>query len=315
MALVLAACGAGKTKDGAQKASDTRSTQAADELSAQVAGYDIAVGPPSRFLVGIFNPARGPVGYGTVDFAFSFLGERQASGTPQPGPTSTAHYPPVPGSPPPPAPTTTPIFLPSSERGVYSGDVAFDRPGFWQVKVTAALPNGTASATSAFQVLPRHEVPAPGDPAIPSENLTLSTPGAPPEAVDSRASANTPVPDAPLHQTTVAQGLREKRPVLLVISTPTFCVSRFCGPVTEMVGDLATRYADRARFIHIEVWKNYEAQQLNEAAQQWIARGSDINEPWIFLIGADGKIAARWDNVATQEELETALKQLPVMKP
>jgi peroxiredoxin len=92
-------------------------------------------------------------------------------------------------------------------------------------------------------------------------------------------------------------------------------VSQFCGPVTEMVADLAAHYADRARFIHIEVWKNYEAKQLNEAARQWIAQGSDINEPWIFLIGADGKIAARWDNVATKEEVEPALKQLPVMRP
>jgi hypothetical protein len=34
-------------------------------------------------------------------------------------------------------------------------------------------------------------------------------------------------------------------------------------------------------------------------------------EPWVFLIGADGRIAARWDNVATREEIEPLLRDLP----
>ena len=111
----------------------------------------------------------------------------------------------------------------------------------------------------------------------------------------------------------VAAGLypHEKRPVLLVISTPTYCVSLFCGPVTDMVAGLAKDYANRARFIHIEVWKDYKAQQLNDAAKEWIARGEDINEPWVFLIGADGKITARFDNVVTRSELEPLIQKLP----
>ena len=34
-------------------------------------------------------------------------------------------------------------------------------------------------------------------------------------------------------------------------------------------------------------------------------------EPWVFLIGADGRIAARWDNVATRGEIEPLLRDLP----
>jgi peroxiredoxin len=91
-------------------------------------------------------------------------------------------------------------------------------------------------------------------------------------------------------------------------------VSQFCGPVTEMVGDLAKTYATKARFIHIEVWKDYKAQQLNDAAKEWIAKGEDINEPWVFVIGADGKVSVRFDNVVTRGELETLLQKLPPMK-
>jgi hypothetical protein len=34
-------------------------------------------------------------------------------------------------------------------------------------------------------------------------------------------------------------------------------------------------------------------------------------EPWVFLVGADGRVAARWDNVATRQEIEPLLEDLP----
>ncbi|MGH9896959.1 MAG: hypothetical protein ACREA0_34165, partial [bacterium] len=205
------------------------------------------------------------------------------------------------------------VYLPTDQRGVYAAQVPFDRAGFWEVEATVDL-GGPQTARSTFKVLPSHQVPAPGDAAPASQSLTVSTPGAAPAAIDSRASEATPVPDPELHQTTVAQALAEKRPVLLVISTPTYCVSQFCGPVTDMVAELAKAYGNRARFIHIEVWKDYKAQQLNDAAREWIARGENVNEPWVFLIGADGKISIRLDNVASRTELEPALRSLPILQ-
>ena len=318
LGLTLTACGGGGgKKNEAQAGKDaTTSSSAPDKVQGSVASYDLAVGPPARFILGIYNEAKGPVGYGTVPVSFFFLGENSASGTPQPGPTATATYLPLPGSPPPPADTSKPLYLPTSQRGVYAADVAFDKPGYWGVSATLDL-GGAQKVNTAFKVLAKHAVPAAGDPAVPSQNLTVTTPGAPPEAVDSRASASSPPPDPELHQTTVAQALAEKRPVVLVISTPTYCVSLFCGPVTDMVAGLAKGYANRARFIHVEVWKDFKAQQLNDAAKEWIARtpDQDVNEPWVFVIGADGKIQVRFDNVVTRGELEPLIQKLPPMKP
>jgi hypothetical protein len=308
--LLLAACGGGG--DGGDGGATGETTTTKPAISVISAGYDMAVGPPARFIVGVVSSDQGPVGYGTVELRFFFLGQGAAGDTAKPGPTATGHYLPLPGSPPPPAGADKPVYLKETERGVYAADVAFDRDGFWGVAVTAEL-DKPETATATFKVLPAHTVPAPGDPAIASDNLTLDTPGAEPSAIDSRAGGGDPVPDPELHQTTVKQALAAGRPVLLVISTPTFCVSLFCGPVTDMVGELAAEYADRASFVHIEVWKDYEAKQLNDAAKEWIARGEDINEPWVFLIGADGKIAGRWDNVATRGEIEPLLQKLPVI--
>jgi hypothetical protein len=315
--LALSACGGGGgggKNDAKGNTQNTTSSTAPDKVQGSVASYDLAVGPPTRFILGLFNEAKGPIGYGTIPFTFSFLGENSA-GTPQPGPTATATYLPLPGSPPPPADTSKPVYLPTSERGVYAADVTFDKPGFWGVSATLDL-GGQQKVDTAFKVLAKHTVPAPGDPAPATQNLTVTTPGAAPESIDSRASAHTPVPDPELHQTTVAQAVADHRPVVLVISTPTYCVSLFCGPVTDMIQSLAKDYANRARFIHIEVWKDYKAQQLNDAAKEWIARtpDQDINEPWVFVIGPDGKITARFDNVVTRGELEPLIQKLPVMK-
>lgn len=313
--LVLSSCGGDDKKD-AKGSADTSSTTVPDVVQGSVASYDLAVGPASRFMVGMFNEAKGPIGFGTAAFSFFFLGENDASGTPQPGPTATATYLPIPGSPTP-ADTSKPSYLPADQRGVYAANVAFDRPGFWGVAAVVDL-DGRQEAKTAFQVLPKHAVPFVGDPAPKSQNLTVTTPGAPPEAIDSRASASTPVPDAELHQTTVAEAVAQKRPVVLVISTPTYCVSRFCGPVTDVVADLAKTYGDRARFIHIEVFKDYKAtklaDRLNAAASDWIGTNENVQEPWVFVIGADGKVAARFDNIASRGEIEPLLQKLPPMK-
>jgi hypothetical protein len=96
----------------------------------------------------------------------------------------------------------------------------------------------------------------------------------------------------------------------VVFSTPVFCVSRFCGPVTDVVEDLARTYRQDAEFVHVEVWRDFQDNTVNEAAADWLLGGSTLNEPWAFLIGADGIIEARWDNLFTKEELRSELEEL-----
>jgi len=90
-------------------------------------------------------------------------------------------------------------------------------------------------------------------------------------------------------------------------------VSRFCGPITDMVQGLAHDYANRAAFIHVEIWRDFDQHQVNKGAADWVFKNDDLTEPWVFLIAADGRITARWDNVATRAEIEPLLQQLPVL--
>ena len=161
-------------------------------------------------------------------------------------------------------------------------------------------------------------MPFVGDAAPASENLTMASTDAPRAAIDSRGGSGE-IPDPELHSTTVAAALAAKRPVVVTVSTPVYCTSRFCGPVTDMVQELSHTYGDRASFVHIEVFRDFQAnpQVFNRSAIEWIypAGVGDINEPWVFVVGADGKVVARLDNVATKGELEPILQQLPVIGP
>lgn len=286
------------------------------ELSAEVASFDLAAGLPGRFLVGLgLLDQEGQlfVSGGSVDLAFSFLGEGQATGS-EPYRVASATFLPIPGSTGP--FEDQPVAAPGSAgRGVYSIEgFDFDRAGFWEVEVTADVRDrGSLSATAAFEVLPEPFIPAPGDPAPPVDNLTMDSKDAPQAAIDSRASTGA-IPDPELHETTVADSIRAGRPVLVAIATPVYCVSKFCGPVTDMVQELAAEYGDRADFIHIEVWRDYEGTVVNKAAADWILRDDTLQEPWVFLVGADGRVVARWDNVATRQEIEPLLQDLPPLR-
>jgi len=308
----VAACSSGGSKGSPASGQDG--------LAVEVASYDLAVGPPARFIAGVLTSGQQLVGFGTVSMQFAFLGTEQASVPPTPvGAPTTATFLPVPGTTVPSPPPAAPGIVSGVDRGVYAAQFAFDRPGFWQVEVTARVGGKEQRGTSAFAVGDRHHLPAVGDAALDTANLTTASTDVPKAAIDSRAGTGGEVPDPELHSTTIAAALAAKRPAVVVFATPVYCVSRFCGPVTDLIDGLSKANADRASFIHVEIFRNFEAQndaeRLNTAAAEWLFRDNDVNEPWVFVIGADGRIIARFDNVVTAAELEALLQTFPVIGP
>ena len=286
-------------------------------LTVEVGSYDIAVGAVPRFTAGVFTADHRFVGYGTVQMRVRFVSEgSQHVASSRWGPRREGTFLAVPGVSIAKVPKAPTVVSAQNGRGVYATHATFDRAGFWEVEVAAAVDGGEVRrARAAFQVLDRHKVPAPGDLAPASDNPTLASGDVPPAAIDSRATEGS-IPDPELHQVSIANALAARRPVVIVFSTPEFCTSRMCGPVTDMVQQLADQFADSATFVHVEIWRDFDSQQVNPVATEWLARdGGDLREPWIFLVGADGRVAARWDNVTTRGEIEPLLQQLPVSGP
>ena len=309
--LVAAACGDG-TGDTASSASSAPSTTAAEGVVAQVASYELVADREQRFIVGLFSNDAGMVSYGTAELTFSFLGpEGEPLDEPVAGPQATATFLPIPGSQAGGGNSAAQFTSPSEARGVYGVDsVRFDDAGFWEVSVAIEIDDELERATAAFQVGDDTHVPVVGEPAPRTENLLPGDPDAPPTAVDSRADDDGSVPDPELHGETVAAAIAAGRPVMVVVSTPVYCVSRFCGPITDTVQQLAAENSDEnMAFVHIEVWRDFETETINKAAAEWIwpDQAGDPAEPWVFLVDGEGTIVERWDNVATEASLRDAV--------
>ncbi|HEX6230192.1 MAG TPA: hypothetical protein VF029_00595 [Actinomycetota bacterium] len=315
LGLLASACASGDgDPDGAMGGGMGGASPAAtaQQMQAFMASADLYVGEPQRVALGLVLGDGNLVSFGSADFAFSYLGTAEEPTQPEPGPGAVAVYLPTPGTPEGPGGGPT-VTAPSEGRGVYRAeDVTFDRAGFWQVLVTAEVEGlGAQRAQTTFAVREEPALPAPGQPAPETENLTMDSKGVPEAAVDSRFTTENEIPDPELHRATIAGAVGEGRPALVVFSTPVFCVSRFCGPVTELVEGLAGRFEDRAAFIHVEIWQDFESQEITEAAAEWLLRDGELTEPWLYLIGADGTIEDRWTTVWREEEVAAALEALP----
>jgi hypothetical protein len=310
LAMVLVAC------EGSDDASDesAEAPQAAETgLAVAIASFDLHVGEDRRLIAGVLTPDRGIVAFGDVQMELAPADAGEDDGATQ---TVTASFLPVPGAEPEGGGSQPTVVVGDSGAGVYETEVDLDQPGPWELTVTAELADGTTrTGTAGFQVAEEPQILAVGDEAPRTENLTTGDVDGEevlPVMVDSRAQgSNDEDPAEHLHDTTIAESIEDGRPVVALFATPVYCVSRFCGPITEVFADIAEQYEDRADFVHVEIWKDFEEQELNEAAAEWIQTEQGGNEPWTFLIDEEGRIAARWDNVLDADDLIDHLEQLP----
>ena len=62
---------------------------------------------------------------------------------------------------------------------------------------------------------------------------------------------------------------------------------------------------DDVRFIHVEV---YEDNDPTKGYNQWMREWGLQTEPWTFVVGANGKIASRFEGLVSVHELEAAVQ-------
>lgn len=285
-------------------------------IVAEVASYELVAGHPGRLLIALIAGDQRWLSFGSVSVTFEYLGDGTgspvASGVRGPD-QATAAFLPIPGSPDGAGRLPT-LTLPADGRGVYAIEaVTLARSGYWRAIAAGRLEDGGRfEAAAAFTVLDHPSIVGVGSVAPRTDHPTIGSSDVPLAAIDSRAIGGAAIPDPELHQTSIAAAIDAGHPALVVFSTPVYCVSRFCGPVTDLVQELAAAYADRADFIHVEIYRDFQAGLVNQAALDWLKPpGGDLREPWTFLIGSDGRIAGSWDTVVTRTEIEPLLAALP----
>lgn len=175
-----------------------------------------------------------------------------------------------------------------------------EKPGYY----TARTELDGVAAEMAMQI------DAPADvvviqPGAPLPDLATPTTKAA-EGVDPICTSD---PECPLHAVSAADALATGAPIALLVSTPAFCQVAICGPVLDVLLGQTAAHPD-VQFIHAEVYAHPGADpELQDYAPTVAALGLHF-EPCLVLVGADGRVTERLDNIFDETELAEALARL-----
>ena len=181
-------------------------------------------------------------------------------------------------------------------------DAEFEE-GFWRADLEIDPARGSSyTASTAFQVGKRTSTPRVGDQAPASAHPTLRDVS----SLNLLTTADPPLPA--LYEHSVAEALSRAEPLVVAFSTPGYCTSQLCGPVTAVVGSLVQDFEDRLRFIHLEPFDLAVARaegrlEWADAAREWKLE----TEPWVFVVDTTGRVAARFEGLVGAVELEPAV--------
>ena len=199
----------------------------------------------------------------------------------------------------------------AGEVGAYRTTADFDVAGLWGVEVTGTTADGEAlePLRPTFSVNVEPFGLAVGDPAPRTEQVLVS------DVADIREidTSENPIPEQ--HNMTVADAVTSGLPSVIAIATPAFCVSQICGPTKAFFDDLYDEYSDVANFVHVEPFqvqpvRDGECVELSDCLNPIMDEWRLQTEPWVFIVDADGNIAAKFDGLVTFQEMADALEGL-----
>jgi len=155
-------------------------------------------------------------------------------------------------------------------------------------------------AVGTVVVKERTAAPDIGEAAPASRTPTLAT-----ATLDELSTSR--VPDPELYRSSVAGALADRAPFVVVFATPKYCTSRTCGPVVDVVSTVRREHAGSGiRFIHAEI---YEDNDPAKGENRWVREWKLPSEPWVFLVGADGKVRDRFEGTVSVRELDASVRQ------
>jgi hypothetical protein len=191
---------------------------------------------------------------------------------------------------------------PGGIQAIYSAQVPLMHTGTWTVLALTRTAHGLIGSPGEIAVSPSSPIPDVGQhpPDIATDTLATTH--------GSVALVTTRIPAENMHQVSFNEVLG-KKPIALVFSTPQLCISRVCGPVTDIAVQLQQTFGNRITFIHQEVYvDNNPSKGLRPQLHAFHLE----TEPWVFTINRHGIIAARLEGAfglhAMTSALEAALR-------
>jgi hypothetical protein len=186
---------------------------------------------------------------------------------------------------------------PGGLSAIYYSELPLRRSGVTDVLALTRVGNKLIGSTGEGAVALSIPIPAPGHhpPDIATDTLA-STHG-------NVALLTTRSPPENMHSVSFDQVLG-KKPVALLFSTPEFCVSRVCGPVTDILVSLQHEFP-QITFIHQEV---YVDNNPPKGLRPQMHKFGLETEPWLFMVNRRGVITARLQGAFGVNEARAALE-------
>jgi hypothetical protein len=185
--------------------------------------------------------------------------------------------------------------------GVYTVHVTVPKAGSYFIGATFSKDGTRHAAIGSIGVNDSTPIVAVGAPVPASDTPTLTTTHG-----DTKPLTTANPPDLTLLKYSIADSLKAHRPFVAVFATPLFCQSRLCGPTVEVVQAVQKRLAGTPmRFIHVEIYTDNDA---SKPENRWVGEWKLQSEPWIFVVGADGKLRAKFEGAVGVDEVEAAAR-------
>jgi hypothetical protein len=187
---------------------------------------------------------------------------------------------------------------PGGVQAIYAAQVPVAHKGTYVVLALTRTPRGLIGSPGEIAVAASSPIPDVGQrpPAVATD--TAAT------VHRDLALLSTRTPPEDMHAVSFDQVLG-RRPVALLFSTPQLCVSRVCGPVTDIAVSLEHQFAGRIAFIHEEVYVN---NQPSQGLRPQLKAFHLETEPWLFTVNRRGIIAARLEGAFGVNEVKQALE-------
>lgn len=112
-------------------------------------------------------------------------------------------------------------------------------------------------------------------------------------------------PNPAFYGQTIAEAISSGQPTVILFATPALCSRKICAPVWDSFSDLWEVYGDRVNFVH------HEAIDLSSGDWLPVIQAWGLTEqPWVYIIDAEGQVARRYDAMISVEEAALLLDLL-----
>ena len=188
-----------------------------------------------------------------------------------------------------------------ASKGIWVTPANFSETGQWGAQVTLDAGDGAPKvARMNFQVRPKFSAPGYDEPAPRSASPTDRDVNGDTSHICSNA------PPCSLHSLSIADALAPgQKPLVVLFATPALCTSATCAPELEAVQQLRSTYAEKANFIHVEIYQYpFDGVHTVKTVDEW----SLPSDPLTLIVDSTGLIRDRFEGAAPDEELEPSLK-------